>query len=68
MSNKELLKTIQDDIKNIDNCIEMCNDYETFDYLLSIKEKLRKEEIKLVKQMSIKKALKEQNKKWNLLN
>ena len=59
MSDKELLKTIQNDIENIDNCIEMCNDYETFDYLLSIKENLRKEEIKLVKQMSINKLIKE---------
>lgn len=55
MNNKELLKTIKNDIENIDNCIEMCNDYETFNYLLSIKENLRKEEIKLVKQMYIKK-------------
>ena len=61
MSDKELLKTIQNDIKNLDKCIEMCNDYEAIDYLLSIQENLRKEEIKLLKQMSIKKVLKEQH-------
>ena len=60
MSDKELLKTIQNNIKNLDKCIEICNDYEGIDYLLSIKENLREQEIKLVKQMSIKKALKEQ--------
>ena len=60
MSDKELLKTIQNDIKNIDKCIEMAISVEAIDYLKSIQKNLREQEIKLVKQMSIKKALKEQ--------
>ena len=59
MSDKELLKTIQNDIKNLDKCIEMCIDEEGIDYLKSIQKDLRKEEIKIVKQIAIKKALKE---------
>ena len=59
MSDKELLKTIQNDIKNLDKCIEMSNDEDDIDYLKSIQENLRKEEIKLVKQMSINKLIKE---------
>ena len=59
MSDKELLKTIQNDIKNIDKCIDMCIDDEGIDYLKSIQKDLRKEEIKIVKQIAIKKALKE---------
>ena len=58
MSNKELLKTIQNDIKNIDKCIETCIDEEGIDYLKSIQKDLRKEEIKIVKKMAITKALK----------
>lgn len=60
MSDKELLKTIQNDIKNIDKCIEMAISVEAIDYLKSIQKNLREQEIKIVKQMSIKKALKEQ--------
>lgn len=59
MSDKELLKTIQNDIKNIDKCIEMAISVEAIDYLKSIQQNLRKQEIKLVKQMSIEKAIKE---------
>ena len=59
MSDKELLKTIQNDIKNLDKCIEMCIDEDGIDYLKSIQKDLRKEEIKIVKQIAIKKALKE---------
>ena len=62
MSDKELLKTIQNDIKNLDKCIEMCDSDEGIDYLKSIQKDLRKEEIKIVKQIAIKKALKEQQK------
>ena len=61
MSDKELLKTIQNDIKNLDKCIEMCIDDEGIDYLKSIQKDLRKEEIKIVKKMAITKALKEHN-------
>lgn len=60
MSDKQLLKTIQNDIKNLDKCIEMCNDEDGIDYLKSIQKNMREQEIKLVKQMSIKKFLKEQ--------
>lgn len=59
MSDKELLQTIQEDIKNLDKCIEMCDCDEGIDYLKSIQQNLRKQEIKLVKQMSIEKAIKE---------
>lgn len=59
MSDKELLETIQNDIKNIDKCIEMCISVEGIDYLKSIQENLRKQEIKIIKEMAIKKAIKE---------
>ena len=62
MSDKELLKTIQNDIENIDICIEMCDTDEGIDYLKSIQKDLRMEEIKLIKQIAIKKALKEHQK------
>ena len=58
MSDKELLETIQNDIKNIDKCIEMCISVEGIDYLKSIQENLRKQEIKIIKEMAIKKAIK----------
>ena len=63
MSDKELLKTIQNDIKNLDKCIEMCDSDEGIDYLKSIQKDLRKDEIKIVKKMAITKALKEYQ-KW----
>ena len=59
MSDKELLKTIQNDIKNLDKCIEMCIDEEGIDYLKSIQQNMREQEIKIVKKMAITKALKE---------
>lgn len=66
MTDKEILKTIQNDIKNIDKCIEMCDSDEGIDYLKFIKMKLlqtlRKEEIKIVKKNAILKALKEHQK------
>ena len=63
MSDKELLlKTIQNDIKNLDKCIDMCIDDDGIDYLKSIQKDLRKEEIKILKKMAITKALKEQQK------
>lgn len=58
MSDKDLLQTIQNDIKNIDKCIEMCISVEGIDYLKSIQENLRKQEIKIIKEMSINKAIK----------
>ena len=62
MTDEQLLKTIQNDIKNIDKCIEMCDSDEGIEYLKSIQKNLRKEEIKIVKQMTLKKALKEYQK------
>lgn len=59
MTDKVLLKTIQNDIKNIDKCIEMTISVEAIDYLKSIQDNLRKQEIKLVKEMAIKKVLKD---------
>lgn len=67
MSDKEILKTIQNDIKNLDKCIEMCDCDEGIDYLKSIQKNLREQEIKLVKQIAIKKALKEQQ-QWTNKN
>lgn len=59
MSDKELLKTIQNDIKNIDKCIDMCINEDGIDYLKSIQKHMREQEIKLIKQIAFKKALKE---------
>ena len=59
MSDKELLKTIQNDIKNLDKCIEMCIDEEGIDYLKSIQQNMREQEIQILKKMAITKALKE---------
>ena len=61
MSDKELLlKTVQNDIKNIDKCIDMCIDDEGIDYLKSIQKDLRKQEIEILKRITIDKMLKEQ--------
>ena len=62
MNDKELLKSIQNDIKNLDKCIDMCINDEEIDYIKSIQKHMRMEEIKLIKQIAIKKALKEQQK------
>ena len=62
MSDKELLKTIQNDIKNIDKSIEMCVDDEGIDYLKTIQQNMREHEIKILIRMALKKALKEQQK------
>ena len=62
MNDKELLKTIQNDIKNLDKCIDMCINDEEIDYVKSIQKHMRMEEIKLIKQIAIKKALKEHQK------
>ena len=55
MSDKELLKTIENDIKNLDKCIEMSIDEDAIDYLKSIQKNMRKQEIEIVKQMALKK-------------
>ena len=62
MNDTQLLKTIQNDIKNLEKSIDMCINEEDFDYLKSIQKDLRKEEIKIVKKMAITKALKEYRK------
>ena len=49
MSDKELLKTIQNDIKNLDKCIDMCIDEEGIDYLKTIQQKMREQETKIAK-------------------
>ena len=49
MSDKELLKTIQNDIKNLDKCIETCIDDEGIDYLKTIQQKMREQETKIAK-------------------
>ena len=59
MNDKELLKTIQNDIKNLDKCIDMCIDEEGIDYLKSIQQNMREQEIEILKRMALKKALKE---------
>ena len=60
MSDKELLlKTIENDIKNIDKCIDMCIDDDGIDYLKSIQKDLRKQEIEILKRITIDKMLKE---------
>ena len=59
MSDKQLLKTIQNDIKNLDKCIEMSIDEDAIKYLKSIQKNMRKQEIEILKKMAIKKALKE---------
>lgn len=59
MKDKELLKTIQNDIKNIDKCIEMSIDDDAIEYLKSIQKNMRKQEIEILKKMAITKALKE---------
>ena len=68
MNDKELLlKTIENDIKNIDKCIEMCDSDEGIDYLKSIQKNMREQEIEILKRMAITKALKEYQ-KWTNKN
>ena len=60
MSDKELLlKTIQNDIKNLDKCIDMCIDDEGIDYLKTIQQNMREQELEILKRISIDKILKE---------
>ena len=60
MNDKELLlKTIQNDIKNIDKCIEMCDSDEGIDYLKTIQQNMREQEIEILKRISIDNMLKE---------
>ena len=59
MTDKQILKTIQNDIKNLDKCIETCIDEEGIDYLKTIQQNMREQEILLLKRMALKNALKE---------
>ena len=49
MSDKELLKTIQNDIKNIDEYIETCTDEDTLYYLHLIKQDMLIFKLELLK-------------------
>ena len=59
MSDKELLKIIQNDIKNIDKCIDMCIDDECIDYLETIKQNMRIQKLEILKRITINKLFKE---------
>ena len=61
MSDKELLKTIQNDIKILDKYIEKyIDDDECIDYLETIKQNMRIQELEILKRISINKLFKEQ--------
>ena len=62
MTDEQLLKTIQNDIKNIDKCIEMCDSDDSIDYLKTIQKDMREYELKIAKRGTFKKALKEYQK------
>ena len=59
MSDKELLKTIQNDIKNIDEYIETCIDEDTIYYLDLIKQDMLIFKLELLKRITINKLFKE---------
>ena len=59
MSDKELLKTIQNDIKIIDEYIETCINDEEIYYLKTIKKALKEYQHEIKLHHTIKKALKE---------
>ena len=59
MSDKELLKTIQNDIKNIDKCIEECIYEDTIYYLETIKQDMLIFKLEVLKRIIINKLFKE---------
>lgn len=59
MNDKELLKTIQNDIKNIDEYIETCIDEDTIYYLYLIKQDMLIFKLELLKRIIINKLFKE---------
>ena len=59
MSDKELLKTIQNDIKNIDEYIETCIDEDIIYYLYLIKQDMLIFKLELLKRITINKLFKE---------
>ena len=60
MNDKELLKTIQNDIKNIDEYIETCIDEDAIYYLYLIKQDMLIFKLELLKRITINKLFKEQ--------
>ena len=59
MSDKELLKTIENDIKNIDEYIETCTDEDAIYYLYLIKQDMLIFKLELLKRITINKLFKE---------
>lgn len=59
MTDKQLLKTIQNDIEKIDKCIETCIDEDTIYYLDAIKQDLLIYKLEILKRITIKKLFKE---------
>ena len=59
MNDKELLKTIQNDIKNIDEYIETCIDEDTIHYLYLIKQDMIIFKLEVLKRITINKLFKE---------
>ena len=59
MTDKQLLKTIQNDIKNIDEYIETCIDEDTIYYLYLIKQDMLIFKLELLKRIIINKLFKE---------
>ena len=59
MNDKELLKTIQNDIKNIDEYIETCIDEDTLYYLYLIKQDMLIFKLEVLKHIIINKLFKE---------
>ena len=59
MNDKELLKTIQNDIKNIDEYIETCIDEDIIYYLYLIKQDMLIFKLELLKRITINKLFKE---------
>ena len=59
MTDKELLKAIQNDIKNIDEYIETCIDEDIIYYLYLIKQDMLIFKLELLKRITINKLFKE---------
>ena len=59
MSDKQLLKAIENDIKNIDEYIETCIDEDTIHYLYLIKQDMLIFKLEILKHITIDKMLKE---------
>lgn len=64
---KELLKTIQKELKNLDKCVELCDSDDAIEYLKEIQKNLRRQEIKLVKNITITNQINNEVLKWKIL-